>query len=220
MIFNIPVSSNTYAVDMPTECPICKIGIQPNPLCAKIYETENKHITRLGVFLKCPVCHHAYVIEYSRDSERYSNFEIMNYCEPNHFKEKTFDDLPHELSSNFKRIYNQSFEAETQGLYEIAGMGYRKALEFLIKDFLILEYPDDAESIKQMTLSNCISNKINNENIKVVASRCAWIGNDETHYYRKHEELSINDLKEFLNVTLYWISACISTKKALSIEKK
>ena len=36
----------------------------------------------------------------------------------------------------FLTIYNQSLSAEDNNLDQIAGIGYRKALEFLIKDYL------------------------------------------------------------------------------------
>ena len=47
-----------------------------------------------------------------------------------------------ELSENFVEIYGQSQVAENQGLNKICGVGYRKALEFLIKDFAKRKFPN------------------------------------------------------------------------------
>ena len=38
-----------------------------------------------------------------------------------------------ELSPQFAELYNQAAAAEAYSLLDIAGMGYRKSLEFLIK---------------------------------------------------------------------------------------
>lgn len=51
---------------------------------------------------------------------------------------KEFDSEIQEISPSFVKIYNQALAAEELNLSEIAGMGYRKSLEFLIKDFAYL----------------------------------------------------------------------------------
>lgn len=37
------------------------------------------------------------------------------------------------------------------------------------------------------------------------AKRAAWLGNDETHYVRKHEHMTVNDLKRLIDLTIHWI---------------
>ena len=37
---------------------------------------------------------------------------------------------------------------------------------------------------------------------KSVALRATWLGNDESHYYRKWEEKDFEDLKTFLRLTI------------------
>ena len=49
-----------------------------------------------------------------------------------------FDENIKKLSSNFCEIFNQAYVAELMKLNEIAGIGYRKALEFLIKDYKLI----------------------------------------------------------------------------------
>lgn len=67
------------------------------------------------------------------------------------------------LSSNFVKLYRQSERAELDGLDEICGMGYRKALEFLVKDFAIHEHPDNTKEIIKLPLSQCITDYIDSE---------------------------------------------------------
>lgn len=107
--------------------------------------------------------------------------------------------------------------AESLTLDRIAGIGYRKSLEFLIKDYLIHKFPEETEAIKSMALANCIANKVPIEKIRVVASRCAWLGNDEAHYVRKHNNRDLVDLKKLIEASVYWISMELVTEDALSI---
>lgn len=99
-------------------------------------------------------------------------------------------------------------------------MGYRKALEFLVKDFSIHEHPDDENKIKSMSLTNCINEYIDTPNIKTLATRSAWIGNDEAHYIRKQEDRDVNDMKSFIHATVYFISMILITEDASSMEPK
>lgn len=48
-----------------------------------------------------------------------------------------FDKKIDEISPKFNEIYKQALAAEVSNLNEIAGLGYRKSLEFLIKDIAI-----------------------------------------------------------------------------------
>ncbi|GAA6336162.1 hypothetical protein I080019B2_09090 [Bacteroides stercoris] len=129
---------------------------------------------------------------------------------------RTFSNIISELSPNFCEIYNQAYIAEQTNLMQICGTGYRKSLEFLIKDYLISITPEDQhETIRNKFLNNCIRDNISNINIKTVASRAVWLGNDETHYTRKWEDKDINDLKSIIELTLHWIESEIRTQKLL-----
>ena len=52
---------------------------------------------------------------------------------------------------------------------EISGLGYRKSLEFLIKDFAIYNNPEKEEQIKSTWMMKCLKEYIDNEKIKTLA---------------------------------------------------
>ena len=91
-------------------------------------------------------------------------------------------------------------------LMEVCGVGYRKALEFLIKDYIIEgKEPDVVEEIKVSPLARCIDTFVSDPNVKNVSKRAVWLGNDETHYVRKWEEKDVQDLKGLIRLTIRWI---------------
>ena len=104
-------------------------------------------------------------------------------------------------------------------LKEICGAGYRKSLEFLIRDF-IKQIPIDEEVTKNITLVQCINNYIKDEDIQDAAKLCTWLGNDETHYYRKWENKDLSDLKTLLNITINFIDNKLTLKQQKSTMQK
>ena len=110
------------------------------------------------------------------------------------------------FSPRFLDVYRQAAEAEAAGLNELVGMGYRKALEMLITDYLIAQNPDKRSDIARATLSKRIERYIDTPQLQRAAKHATWLGNDETHYERLHPDASIDDLKKFLYLTLDWIS--------------
>ena len=99
-------------------------------------------------------------------------------------------------------------------------MGYRKELEFLVKDFAINLRTKEVEKIKKQTLAQCIENFIDSPKIKTLSKASAWIGNDETHYCRQHEDYNIENLKPFINPILSYINSELELKKAEQLVRK
>jgi len=59
--------------------------------------------------------------------------------------------------------------------------------------------------LKKTQLGTCIATHIKSEQIKGIAKRAAWLGNDETHYVRKWEGKDLQDLKKLIRLSLHWI---------------
>jgi hypothetical protein len=123
-------------------------------------------------------------------------------------KKELFSDYIKNISPRFPIIFNQSVTAELLGLDEICGIGYRKALEFLIKDYLIYKIQDSEHYfIKNNTIMKCI-NKYSDKlewGIKITSERGFWLGNDHAHYVIKWEDKTLKDLKDLINQTVKWI---------------
>ncbi len=116
-----------------------------------------------------------------------------------------FSDPVNLISPKFVSIYNQAQTAEDDGLDEIAGPGFGKALEFLVKDYLIKKLPKEVEEIKKLTLHDCIEVKVDNPKIKKLSAKAKLIRNDEMHYERKYVDQDLKDLKNLINATCSWI---------------
>lgn len=185
----------------PDECPYCHNKITP----VNIYGFRNSVTSKLDTVQLCPnlECHNTFISYYNEAPNGlwyYNGTTTQGILIGRDFS-KTIE----EISKDFVLIYNQSFVAEQQNLNEICGVGYRKSLEFLIKDYLIKKTPADNEKIEKKLLGPCISDLVDDSRIKSVAKRAVWLGNDETHYIKKWEGKNLNDLKKLIDLTVHWI---------------
>lgn len=218
------IGNDNFPIDeYPDSCPICHKGIEP---ALRSAWCENDH-TIAAIFM-CPKrdCQSLFVSLFETDTSFAPGGPaptIYEYkgsfpCIP---KEHEFPDEIRMTSDMFCKIYNESEAAEQSGLKNICGAGFRKALEFLIKDYLVNNKKADEESIRKSFLSTCIKNYVDEGNIKACAERAAWLGNDETHYYRIWEDKDLKDLKNLIDLAVAWINLeCVTRKTIEDMPKK
>lgn len=230
--------SNMVAIDQnlcivvdqePNMCPVCNKLISPNR--SGFYKQNRKDLYGvfhlLEVVYECPSsdCGHLFIGHFEKhqnvNAPEYKNtFFTLIGSSPKNFERENFDEKIEALSPQFTEIFNQAANADTQGLKEICGMGYRKALEFLIKDYCIAQHPNEGDKIRSMNLMSCINQYILDANVKECATRAAWLGNDETHYERRWEDKDLNDLKLLIRLSTNWIVNSILTDEYMKSMKK
>lgn len=203
-------------IDPIDHCPVCKKSGDPTFIKAFFIGDPLKAPVQIVYQCRAQTCNKIFIAQYNRwMTERMEAEYYFNKYFPESFETKTFPSEITQISNSFAKIYNQSKQAEEIALDQIAGAGYRKALEFLIKDYLIFLFPNEKEKFIKKWLGNCIKEDIKDEYIKKCADRAVWLGNDETHYYRKWKTKDIDDLKKYINLVMDWITLRIRTKKSV-----
>lgn len=190
---------NEYSIEVnvPTICPHCNVACHFD----EIYGYQKQG--RSAVLMICPNCGHYIIVEtYMYRSQTYPipkfKFDLNNELL--------------KLSPRFVEIYCQSMQAKLNGQNELVGMGLRKALEFLLFDYLKSQSIDFNE---HTTLSQAI-NKLD-KSFKATAQVASWIGNDSTHYFIKNQDLDIDCLIKYVKTIAYHISACLIDAEANTI---
>ncbi len=213
-------SKKNFKIELPNKCPLCTTAYGESPV-ASYYVSDNFEEYLYSVFF-CPHCRRCFLIKFSVMPSTLAEPSgcIIHSIFPNFSHTTDFPEQIKQLSPQFLKIYHQAELAENAGLTEICGMGYRKALEFLIKDYAIHKNPDFCEEIKSKPLAQCINQYILSSSITTLAKRSAWIGNDETHYVRKHEDFDFTDMKTFIQAAQYFISMDLVVEKAASISPR
>lgn len=201
--------------EVPDECPLCHTKGTFSALDL-YYNGSASGDRRLEIVYRCPnsKCHEVFIGYYEQNPN--GNYYLKRTAPRQHIS-RVFSGTIKSISAEFPSIYNQALKAEGDGLNQICGPGYRKSLEFLIKDYLISrsDAAEDKEAIKSEALGTCIANRIQDANIKGVSRRAVWLGNDETHYVRKWEEKDLQDLKKLIDLTVHWMEAEALTTELL-----
>ena len=106
---------------------------------------------------------------------------------------------------------------------EVVGLGYRRAFEFLIKDYAIGKENDEPkkENIKKMQLSQVVNTYFPDGEVKDLLVRPAWIGNDFSHYESRHLNIKLEDLRQLVLISVSKIDESIKTRKFIErIDRK
>lgn len=197
---------------LPDECPHCHHAIKAEVLSTTVDASDNI----VDMAFMCPrhTCKRVSIAVFRREMmnpiDMGREFRLR-FLHPRNPVDPVFSEHVAKVSPQYVEIFIQANRAEAFGLGEIAGVGYRKALEFLVKDYCITKHPDDEEDIKTKMLGPVIENFVDNQNVKQCAKRAAWLGNDETHYVRRWVEKDIKDLKLLIRLTVGWIEQEILT---------
>lgn len=192
-----------YTFDDPTSCPHCHNGIQP------------VHIGNYpgGGPKRSEICYSLWRCPHRECGSMFvSVFEILGNGQGNFrgFLDGSpigphWPDSIKKLDSRFMTTYIQSLQAEYHGLNEISGMGYRKAIEYLVKDYLINNDENLKGKIEDAMLSKVIVDNFKDSreiDLKDLLQRATWLGNDMTHYLKYHKNFDINDLKALIKLVM------------------
>ena len=200
----------------PDTCPRCHRSVHPRFLLATIL--EGKDLAQAIFRCTHHKCQEVFIATYKLLNQAPSGVleHELIAVGPVRAAMSTFPEAITALSPSFAAIYAQVNEAESHQLDQLVGIGLRKSLEFLIKDFAVSEHPGSEAEIRNAQLGPCISQYISDTNIKECAKRAAWLGNDETHYTRKWETKDVSDLKLLVKLTVNWIENVTLTKKYMA----
>ena len=213
----IPVGnpSNLRPVDrVPDQCPMCHRSVTPDFKFSHVVPRAGLPHGRVSNVYACPsdACMQLFISHFNENpAGGMGTYNFIMSVPKTPVNPMVFKGIA-ETSPSFVEIYTQALHAEGLGLDQIAGVGLRKSLEFLVKDYCSAERPSDAENIKRIQLGPCIENYVSDQNIKECAKLASWLGNDETHYVRKWVDRDITDLKDLLGLTMSWIETSLKTK--------
>lgn len=206
-IMIVKFQGDSQRIKNPNVCPHCHVSNHPNDLWQSTYKADDS--TELITAHRCAndECSKIIIPLYTLNER---NKFIFSRCLNGQIKETEWPEPIKNLQdgktvyeekpskSKFTKTYSQSLEAEMNGLDELAGMGFRKSIEYLIKDWAIQNNPDDSEKIEDLWLGQVIKEYYESD-LKEILERATWLGNDQSHYKKLFEEYDIEVLKELIS---------------------
>ena len=186
------------SVDAPAICPRCGRDLVPQQLFVK--EVIAHQQQAFTATIMCSQCRKPIYLDIVRPYNKTAHVEKV-------YPSVEIFDIPKgvdDLYPSFLSTYKEAAIAEARGLSDICGMGYRKALEKLVKQYALKVFPDNSEAINAETLMQTV-NRINNPRIQALAKASTWLGNDQTHPQTFHPDYTVADMKAFIKALCYHI---------------
>lgn len=202
----------------PDQCPVCHSNIQPRTSNVSVFTSGNPIVSVVSTDCKvqivywCPnsECGRLFVSTY--DSPEGDNIAYFRASAPKKMSPPNIPEVVQEVSPKFADIYKQSLEADAKNLTQLVGAGLRKAVEFLVKDYLIDRNPEEEDKYKRTHLRSCIKDHIENKQLKRAANNAVLLGHDEVHYEKEYEDKDIEDLKTLVRVAMHWVEDSLLTE--------
>lgn len=198
------IKSTWYTVEEVSVCPHCGQSVFAEMVDNKTFDYE-KDSDYVAITYKCPdpKCSKIYIsLHLSNNIDKKLN---LIYIYPTKLP-KTLDPLLQEMSPRFIESYRQANIAENHNCFDLAGAGYRNAIEILIKDYAIIELNEDPTTVAKKRLHTCIKDYLGDVDLTRCADVVRILGNDNTHYERKYEELDFNILKTYMDIFIQLIT--------------
>ena len=191
--------SKTLTIQIPQSCPLCGIG--NNPTTNEVGRLEIQEGYVFTLHHRCPACkkYHMTNQEYLKQDDKttmilvYPNKVVID-----------IDDLFIEHAPRFVEFYSEAIEAEKMGLENIAGTGYRSAIECLIKDYALAFELDTKEYLSdpKLTFNNAIDRYVKDDDLlKGTLIPMSIVGNGYTHW-NKSTSISLPQLKNYVDIII------------------
>lgn len=204
-------------LSIPDQCPHCGITMELSIIQRHINLAEGVMI--LTAQCTASACRKYFVLSY-----KFSRGEGPTTLIPYTYEPRIETDITKEvaqLSEEFTNTYKEALVADSRNLTHITGVSLRRAFEFLCKDFAIYQiskpsYKADFEESQKTpkTKEDIVNSNVNNiidaffkdmPALQQLSHVIRKLGNDETHYYRKYEQLDIQDFKRLIETFMLYI---------------
>lgn len=212
-----------FEISVDNKCPYCNYGFNMRDNSGKCWHDlldDNQGEFRIVVVYVCDHCHKGFVVFHYMLIDGDIVVDKSQSVFPPCFSEENNDIEIYKISPKFYEIYNQCMIAKNDGLYELYGMGFRKAIEQLVTDYAVFRNPSDESKIIGMSLHNRIEKYFKDSEAKDSLLACKWIGNSEAHYDNDNSDGDLYLLEELIGDTLHYINRELRREKAVDINNR
>ena len=183
------------------KCPYCNNLVTPKYVqnTCFAWNEKNKHLYIFHWMCPNAICDKHFITFNEITTNKTAKEKYFKYIEhyPNTIK-KLFSNNLKQMSPRFIDLYNQSLTSQSIGNFDLSAIGYRAALEVLIKDYAkdILKRP--VEEINDKDLFNSIKDYI--PEFTVSADVVRILGNDYAHYIQRYDETDFHILIHYMKI--------------------
>lgn len=186
------------SLEIPSLCPWCHVSFNPN-INVKDHFAEGP-IDTFILRYHCTYCTKESIAVIASETGKIRRQQML-YPEQ---KGTEFGELLAKLSPRFISLYNSAERSELRGDLDLAGMGYRAALEVLLKDSALDTTEDSASKIAKMNLGQAIKQYYGENPFGMVPADVVRLtANDFVHWDRPDDfspRQALDEMKSYLDI--------------------
>lgn len=204
-LFSMSSSNATFRISKPMLCPICGAFQDGKNMDRKLFSTAKHGV----VSYECTHCHKRYLAIFNVDLDaKQGSFGALYPTVSVEYK----NEILATVSQRFMDSYNQSLRAERIGDIELASVGFRQALECLVKDYAVNVLGEDRSTVAKKSLFEAIEKYLSSADLVKTADVIRILGNDYAHYERKYPEIDFDLLKRYMKIFISLVETQVLIK--------
>ncbi len=192
--FKLNNADYSFHFQTPQYCPICGIGQGGIFKEGKFFGASG--VTYWFATFECTECHKIYGLIFDTNkTKKQAKFRAFHPT-----VEPTYDDdVLGACSPRFISLYRQALMSEYHGHYDVAAIGYRAALEVLIKDYAVEELGESHKKMGDIGLAKAIKLYLDSGEA-AAADVVRLLGNDYAHYLQEYPDIDFSVIKEYMDM--------------------
>lgn len=175
-------------------CPYCKTHTDSGYTDKRFFRLSDK-FTFFVVVQRCTCCDKLFAGMYTIENGIAGTLGAY----PTAAAVDDVDPILADCSPRFAELYQQANACYARGYIDLAGMGFRAALECLVKDFAIKYKNIPKTKAADKHLDKAISEYLGDIPLRNAADVVRMLGNDYSHFKRKYENYDIETLLDYMN---------------------
>lgn len=195
-----------FSFSKPTLCPHC--GVSTDAICrdarALPFSSAGGQLHFVSFAWACTACGRHFVSCHVADKDQSTAALVCVYPPAAPYAP---DPLVQDLSPRFVDLYRQAQAAEDLEAWDVAAMGYRAALEVLLKDYAIRALGRDEKAVARSKLADLIVEVFHEQELVNCADVVRLLGNDYTHFQRRYTDVDFVNIRRYLDLLVLSVAA-------------
>lgn len=221
VINNVMVETKIRVKALPDRCPRCNTFIIPDILYTARQDDSDDTKVFVHVFYGCPKCANVFCVTYRPYREVGILVFTANEVDtlPPFTSKTVIDERISKISPRAVTLFHEAEVAKNNNLIDLAGMGFRKSLECVVKDSLVFFETKTPEEVAKLDLHDAIEQYKENPRIIKAAHTARIIGNEYAHYQAKYEGYDIDLLIKLLHLAFNGLVDEFETREIEELKK-
>ena len=195
--------------DKPSVCPHCGLGMDGQTISPSFVDFDNGDKLMVQVCC-CTACRRYYFFAVLLNRETRQSRFVFLYPQ---YEYMYFNKNLNRVSPRFMSMYNQALRCEGNGDTEIAAIGYKAALDILVKDYAINMLKVNKDSVKNKNVFTAIKEYLGTSDIIKSEEAVRALTSEYAYYEGAYPMYDFVLLKLYMDIFIKYVETKVITNE-------